>query len=151
MISRTVIRKVDPLKYGLKTLPLFYGATIFINVVSIVIDGPKNLGLDKLPWYAGLCLALVIACAVICAIAIYLVPRLRRQILAELMIRTPNGQPGSGRKPAALTNTTSLSMDPDKIGVDNAAFAPDSAPSTNAPAKPRREVTLDPSSLLDDF
>lgn len=42
LISKTIIRKVDPLKYGLKALPLFYGATIFINVASVVISGPNG-------------------------------------------------------------------------------------------------------------
>lgn len=42
IISKTIISKVDPLRYGLKALPLFYGATIFINVASIVIDGPEG-------------------------------------------------------------------------------------------------------------
>lgn len=42
LISKTIISKVDPLKNGLKALPLFYGATIFINVASIVIDGPEG-------------------------------------------------------------------------------------------------------------
>lgn len=42
LISKTIISKVEPLKYGLKALPLFYGATIFINVASVVIDGPDG-------------------------------------------------------------------------------------------------------------
>jgi sodium-dependent phosphate transporter len=42
VISKTIISKVDPLRYGLKALPLFYGATIFINVASIAIDGPEG-------------------------------------------------------------------------------------------------------------
>jgi sodium-dependent phosphate transporter len=42
IISKTIISKVDPLRNGLKALPLFYGATIFINVASIVIDGPNG-------------------------------------------------------------------------------------------------------------
>lgn len=42
IISKSVISKADPLKNGLKALPLFYGATIFINVASLVIKGPNG-------------------------------------------------------------------------------------------------------------
>lgn len=30
-----------PLRAGLWSLPLFYGVTIFVNVLSIILDGPK--------------------------------------------------------------------------------------------------------------
>lgn len=41
-VSKSIIAKYDPLKSGLKALPLFYGATIFINVASLFIDGPRG-------------------------------------------------------------------------------------------------------------
>ena len=35
-----IINREEPLKNGLKMLPVFYGFTIFINIFSIVHNGP---------------------------------------------------------------------------------------------------------------
>lgn len=42
IISKKVIAENEPLKNGLKALPLFYGATIFINIASLTIMGPDG-------------------------------------------------------------------------------------------------------------
>lgn len=42
IISKSIIAKGDPLKNGLKALPMFYGATIFINVAALVITSDKQ-------------------------------------------------------------------------------------------------------------
>lgn len=40
-IRKFIINASNPLKAGLYALPVFYGVTLFINVFSIVHDGPK--------------------------------------------------------------------------------------------------------------
>uniref|UniRef100_A0A6G1SEH1 Phosphate transporter n=1 Tax=Aceria tosichella TaxID=561515 RepID=A0A6G1SEH1_9ACAR len=173
IISKTIISKVDPLRYGLKALPLFYGATIFINVASIVIDGPAVFGLNLLPWYAGLFIALVCATITICCVALIMVPRLKKEILGDLITSSgslpPAGFGGGGRSGGGM-----ISLGPMKApasngqgamdsgaAYDNVTFRPDEpaqkvtgevGASTNgkkkdAPPKPRREITLDPSHL----
>lgn len=41
VIRKFIITSNNPLKAGLIALPIFYGVTIFVNVFSIVHDGPK--------------------------------------------------------------------------------------------------------------
>lgn len=41
VIKKLILQSNNPLKAGFISLPLFYGVTIFINVFSIVHDGPK--------------------------------------------------------------------------------------------------------------
>lgn len=40
-IRRFIIQSTNPLRSGLLALPVFYGVTLFVNVLSIVHDGPK--------------------------------------------------------------------------------------------------------------
>lgn len=148
LVSRTVIRKIDPLRYGLKALPLFYGATIFINVASIVIDGPEVFGLNTLKWYHGLFISLMAAGATISYVALVMVPKLRRSILGEIIQmssrRGGGGGGGSGSKPSLAPQrleimsaksdptasqarkSTSFVEKPSVAGYDNDAFKGDS-------------------------
>ena len=131
VISKTIICKIDPLRHGLKALPLFYGITIFINVASVVIDGPEVMGLNKLPWYGGLFIALVCATVAISCVALIQVPRLRREITDELMAqRKSRSSVAPVRRPQTPFN------------YDNPAFKPDNdgapAKRQRAPDKPKR-------------
>lgn len=143
LISKTVIRKLDPLEYGLKALPLFYGATIFINVASIVIGGPDVMGLNKLSWYAGLFIALMIAAVTICCVALLVVPRLRRKIQDEIYgmmamksrYRKAPPPPGEDQQKTATTQ---------RVAFDNAAFKPDK---DETQQRAQKEITLDPKDL----
>lgn len=42
-IRKFIIYSSNPLKAGLIALPVFYGLTMFVNVFSIVHDGPKRM------------------------------------------------------------------------------------------------------------
>jgi len=78
MVRRFILCKLSPLEAGLRFLPLFYVATLALNVFSIVLDGPSLLYFDRIPWWGsmilsggvGLLAGLVVQCVV--------VPRLRR-------------------------------------------------------------------------
>lgn len=41
VIRRFILNARNPFGAGLVALPIFYGATVFVNVFSIVNDGPK--------------------------------------------------------------------------------------------------------------
>ncbi len=41
-VRRFILNTAYPLKAGLYALPVFYGATLFVNVFSIVHDGPER-------------------------------------------------------------------------------------------------------------
>ncbi|CAN7998953.1 unnamed protein product [Ixodes hexagonus] len=73
-----------PLEPGLRSLPFFYGFTLFVNVFSVVHDGPQMLKFNLIPWWGALVVALSIA--VISAIVVWfiVVPRLRKTIESEL-------------------------------------------------------------------
>lgn len=40
-VRRFILNTAYPLKAGLYALPVFYGVTLFVNVFSIVHDGPE--------------------------------------------------------------------------------------------------------------
>lgn len=41
LVRRFILRSAKPLQSGLRALPFFYGATVAVNVVSVVHNGPK--------------------------------------------------------------------------------------------------------------
>jgi sodium-dependent phosphate transporter len=41
-IKKFILDQQNPLRAGFYSLPLFYGVTLFINLISIVHDGPKR-------------------------------------------------------------------------------------------------------------
>lgn len=42
LVRRFILRASQPLKAGLQALPFVYGATVAVNVLSVVHDGPKR-------------------------------------------------------------------------------------------------------------
>lgn len=42
LIDRFILKSKNPLKSGLWSLPIFYGVTLFVNLFSIIHDGPKR-------------------------------------------------------------------------------------------------------------
>lgn len=158
LISKTVISKVDPLANGLKALPLFYGATIFINVATIVFTAHEALGFSEgVTWYTGLFITLVIVGIVMSIVALLLVPRLRRQISDELLSLTL--RPDSSASPVPPTilpkpvglkpirrapqppkraPTTSLSSSEQTTCFDNTTFTDD-----QGKTRPQRKLSFD--------
>lgn len=47
IICKLIINHDNVLERGLKSLPFFYGLTVFLNVISIMTSGPKHLYLDN--------------------------------------------------------------------------------------------------------
>lgn len=124
-------------------------------LTSIVQNRPLEpvLGLSTLPWYAGLFISLVVATIAICCVALIWVPRLKKEILGELLTQ-------SGAAPSNGADAISLKAIKSRNGTgayDNATFRADETPGGKqlvgiqrdpaAPPKQKRELTLDPQHL----
>ncbi|CAH0722518.1 unnamed protein product, partial [Brenthis ino] len=80
LVRRFILRAAQPLSAGLQALPFFYGATIAVNVISVFLDGPKLLAMDKIPLWIALAGSLALgAFGAICVRAL-LVPYYRRHL-----------------------------------------------------------------------
>ncbi|KAF8785947.1 Sodium-dependent phosphate transporter 1-A like protein [Argiope bruennichi] len=64
---------------GLTALPIFYGFTVFVNVISIVLDGSPVLALDRIPSWVAVLIAAVIAISVAIFIRLKVVPKERNK------------------------------------------------------------------------
>uniref|UniRef100_H2ZJV3 Phosphate transporter n=1 Tax=Ciona savignyi TaxID=51511 RepID=H2ZJV3_CIOSA len=78
-VKYTILGKSNPLKNGLRLLPIFYAITIGINVFSIVHSGAPLIGLDKLPWWASVVMGVGVALLTGVLVLILAVPRIRRK------------------------------------------------------------------------
>jgi sodium-dependent phosphate transporter len=81
IIRSFILRAKNPFGAGLVALPIIYGATIFINVFSIVNDGPKLLYMDNIPLYIAIVASLGIALLVAILVQSIVVPWQRKKIL----------------------------------------------------------------------
>ncbi|OXA41696.1 sodium-dependent phosphate transporter 1-A isoform X2 [Folsomia candida] len=90
LIRKWILSKADPIEPGLASLPFFYGVTLFINVVSIIIDGPDMLkiSIDGQPDWVGMLIGLFLSVGigVLVSIVVYLcvVPRMRKTVMDEI-------------------------------------------------------------------
>jgi sodium-dependent phosphate transporter len=41
LINRFILKTKNPLNSGFLSMPIFYGVTLFINLFSIIHDGPE--------------------------------------------------------------------------------------------------------------
>jgi sodium-dependent phosphate transporter len=82
-IKALILDSTNPLRAGFYSLPLFYGVTLFINIISIVHDGPKLLYLDNIPtWLAvggSVCAGILVAIFV----QLVIVPWQKQKILGH--------------------------------------------------------------------
>uniref|UniRef100_A0A336K9H5 Phosphate transporter n=1 Tax=Culicoides sonorensis TaxID=179676 RepID=A0A336K9H5_CULSO len=81
MIQNLILNAKNPFGAGLVALPIFYGVTVFINVFSIVNDGPKLLHMDNIPLYIAIVVSLGIALVIAVLVQAVVVPWQKRKIL----------------------------------------------------------------------
>lgn len=89
LIRRFILSRDDPIKPGLKSLPIFYGLTVFINIISVMLDGPEivKVSLKDQPWFStffGVLISVVLGLLVAILIRCVMVPKLNREIQQEL-------------------------------------------------------------------
>ncbi|XP_072373119.1 sodium-dependent phosphate transporter 2 isoform X2 [Scyliorhinus torazame] len=84
LIRYFILKKEDPVPNGLRALPLFYAATVWINTFSILYTGAPLLGLDTLPIWATALISL--GGALVCAVIVWLLvcPWMKRKIESKL-------------------------------------------------------------------
>lgn len=99
LIRRFILNSPNPLVPGLRALPIFYGATIFVNVFSIVHDGPTLLYFDRIPWWGAVLISLGIAVVSMMIVQFFVVPRMKKQIDdTGSQQKTPDGITFNGLK-----------------------------------------------------
>ncbi|XP_023934453.1 sodium-dependent phosphate transporter 1-A isoform X2 [Bicyclus anynana] len=80
-VRRFILRASQPLAAGLKALPFFYGATIAVNVVSVVLDGPKLLAMDNIPLWMALSGSVAVGALGAIGVCAFLVPYYKRRFV----------------------------------------------------------------------
>ncbi|XP_023236821.1 sodium-dependent phosphate transporter 1-B-like [Centruroides sculpturatus] len=80
-IRHFILKKKNPLEPGLRSLPIFYGTTILINIFSVVHDGPEMLKFNVVPWWGALIIAVGLGLIVGIIVFTVVVPHQRKVIL----------------------------------------------------------------------
>lgn len=126
VIRKLILRKAVPLEYGLRALPIFYSITLMVNIFSIVLDGPKLLGLDLIPWWGAIILSFALGVVLGLVVHFVVVPRLRRSILEDT---GHHGRPkftfSGGGESGAGSAASSASATPDdsrNVSMDNLPY-----------------------------
>lgn len=116
-IRRFILRAKEPLKAGFRSLPIFYGVTFFINVISVVLDGPKLLYMDNIPTWIALTASVGLSLLVALLTQLVVVPLQKRSIAKKLRAQnpvkfnfedsvesSPSGSPKKQRRPLSLVS-----------------------------------------------
>ncbi|XP_030372107.1 sodium-dependent phosphate transporter 2 [Scaptodrosophila lebanonensis] len=116
-IRRFILRAKEPLKAGFRSLPIFYGVTFFINVISVVLDGPKLLYMDNIPTWIAFSASVGMGLLVALLTQLVVVPLQRRKIAKQLRAQnpvkfqfeesvesSPSGSPKKQRRPLSLVS-----------------------------------------------
>ncbi|XP_067644953.1 sodium-dependent phosphate transporter 2 isoform X2 [Eurosta solidaginis] len=116
-IRKFILRASDPLKAGFRSLPIFYGATFFVNVISVVLDGPKLLYMDNIPTWIAISSSIVLSLLVALLTHFFIVPIQKRKIAKQLRAQnpvkfnfedsvesSPSGSPKKNRRPLSLVS-----------------------------------------------
>ncbi|KAM7292424.1 sodium-dependent phosphate transporter 1-B isoform X1 [Ixodes scapularis] len=130
LIQFLILRKEKPLEPGLRSLPFFYGFTLFVNVFSVVHDGPQMLKFDLIPWWGALIVAVSVAAISAIVVWFVVVPRLRKTIERDLYGGNDNDRMRMTELSSANKETKTLTY----------AFAP-SVPVSDDPAHMEMEAT----------
>ncbi|KAI8126782.1 hypothetical protein FF38_10371 [Lucilia cuprina] len=116
-IRKFILRANDPLKAGFRSLPIFYGVTFFINVISVMLDGPKLLYMDNIPTWLAVTVSIALGLLVAILTQLVVVPMQKRKIAKQLRARkpvqfhfepsvesSPSGSPKKNRRPLSLVS-----------------------------------------------
>ncbi|XP_073493095.1 sodium-dependent phosphate transporter 2 isoform X2 [Phyllobates terribilis] len=84
LIKFFILNKEDPVPNGLRALPIFYAATIAINVFSIFYTGAPLLGLQSFPVWATALLSIGVAILFALLVWFFVCPWMRKKIASRL-------------------------------------------------------------------
>lgn len=82
-IKKLILVQENSTDRGFLALPFFYGFTIFINLFSVIHDGPHYLRFDKVPWWGVFILSTGIGVMVGLCVWYILVPHLKNQLFSS--------------------------------------------------------------------
>lgn len=83
VIKKCIINSKNPMKSGLRALPVAYGLTFAINILSVLFDGSKHLGLDKLPVWVIFVSAIGVGILTGILVLLVIVPYQRKKLLKD--------------------------------------------------------------------
>lgn len=84
VIRKFILNKDKPLEYGLRSLPFFYGITLFVNVFSVVHDGSSLLHFNVIPWWGAVVISVGVGIISAVVVLLFVVPWMRKRILSDL-------------------------------------------------------------------
>ncbi|XP_040180903.1 sodium-dependent phosphate transporter 2 isoform X2 [Rana temporaria] len=84
LIRYFILNKEDPVPNGLRALPVFYAATIGINVFSILFTGAPLLGMHTFPVWATALISVGVAILFALVVWFFVCPWLRKKIASRL-------------------------------------------------------------------
>lgn len=123
LVRRFILRSPQPIVAGLTALPFFYGATIAVNVLSVVHDGPKLLAMDKIPLWIAIAVSVALGALVAGAVRCFLVPYYQKKLIAPPVNfsvglsneTTPAHTPTHSNKSSVAQRPTSLISEDGKV------------------------------------
>ncbi|KAL7036189.1 hypothetical protein ACKWTF_008737 [Chironomus riparius] len=80
LIQKLIIKSENPVNSGLIALPIIYGLTIFVNVLSVTLDGSKLLGMENIPIWLSFTISITAMILVAIVVQLLVVPWQRRKI-----------------------------------------------------------------------
>ncbi|XP_015930355.1 sodium-dependent phosphate transporter 1-A isoform X2 [Parasteatoda tepidariorum] len=103
VLKKLVLTKDDAIERGYLSLPFFWGITVFINLFSVVHNGPKYLGFQSIPVWGVLILAAGIGFIVSICVWYILVPYLQQAIASMGDSENSENQIGAEEIPSKIS------------------------------------------------
>ncbi|ODM92403.1 Sodium-dependent phosphate transporter 1-A [Orchesella cincta] len=132
LIRKFILSKQNPVEPGLRSLPIFYGITLFINVVSILLDGPDMLKIqvEGLPAWSeqafGLLISIGIGLFVAFGVQLIVVPKLKRELTegGRASLKNPDGMFTVGASPGSSHDASPVSLSLDDVRIKSSEPPP---------------------------
>ena len=128
LIRRLILRKPAPLEYGLRALPIFYALTLAVNIFSIMLDGPKLLYFDRIPWWGTLAVSCALGFITGLVVHFFTVPRIRKSILDDTGIaggraKFTFGEGGESGPGSAASSNSATPNGSRNVSMDNLPYS----------------------------
>lgn len=81
IIQQCILKRKDPVRAGLISLPIFYGFTVVVNVFSIVHDGPKLLYMENMPLWLVFAICGGVGVVTVLLVQFVVVPWQRKKLM----------------------------------------------------------------------
>lgn len=124
-LRRFILFRKDALQKGLLLLPFIYAVTLFVNIFSLILDGPPLLRFDMVPVWGAAIAASAVASLAGGAVWMWYVPKLRKEL-----------EPTDEEQAKPLNATESASQE---LSTQDKA-ANDTTPSKAVPGSPKLTV-----------